>query len=125
MALSLEQTRYLQERGFEAVNGEPSSDEAFPHIILREPQQHVAPSEISYRLKPYITVETYVLPDHSAAHPSTIPASELVDFIEKTVADFSDLDGKLFHTTPGKPIRIFVTDPAWEGVAAALAAKYN
>lgn len=115
-----EQTRYLGERGFQVVQGEPSTDEAFPYVTLRDPQQFLETSEITYHEMPDYSVGTA-----EVAHPSTMDGDALVALIESTVAQSMDGEGQLFRTTPGQPIKVFVIDNAWKDVADALAAKYK
>ncbi|PIN73762.1 hypothetical protein COV20_06095 [Candidatus Woesearchaeota archaeon CG10_big_fil_rev_8_21_14_0_10_45_16] len=59
------------------------------------------------------------------AHPSTMGEDELVELIENMVGENMSLDGKLFNTKPGTPIKVYVIDPAWKAVAQKLDSKYK
>jgi len=118
--LSPEETGYLKERGFEVICDQPPSDTQFPYITLREPQQWIEQSEMTYHRTPSSSTGTIGI-----AHPSTMPNDQLVALIESSVAKNISLDGKLFQTKPGQPIKVFIIDPAWKEVADALAVKYK
>ncbi len=102
------------------VSGRPSTDEPFPYVSLREPQQWFEQSEMTYHQTPTSSTGTA-----GVAHPSTMSNPELVDLIEVSVAGGMTFDGEIFQTQPGKPIKVFVIDPAWKEVADALAVKYK
>jgi len=118
--LSPEQKQYLQERKFEIIEGRPSQEEPFPYVTLREPQQWIEQSEVSYRQTPSSSTGTM-----GVAHPSTMGEDELVELIENMVGENMSLDGKLFNTKPGTPIKVYVIDPAWKAVAQKLDSKYK
>jgi len=118
--LALEQSQYLKERGFEVVVGEPNRKEPFPYVSLQEKQPNLLSSEITYHHAIGLSTKTM-----NVLHPSTRGEDELVGIIEKFVGTNMIHDGRIFHTQPGKPIKIFVIDPAWQGVADTLVTKYN
>jgi|SRR3989344_2886135 len=117
--LTEDQQRYLYERGFEIVNGTPSSDETYPFITLREPQRFFEQSEITYHQDTWArTISAGV------CHPSNRSTDWLVQKIEEIAGGNMGLDGKVFETRPNQPIKVFVIDPAWKEVVEILANKY-
>ena len=60
-------------------------------------------------------------------HPSRTKKDLLVKLIEGLVANGMQHDGDegIFKTKPGKTIKVFVVDPAWNETARELVAKYN
>ena len=118
--LTSEQNQYIQERGFEVVDGRPTAQEPFPYVTLREPQAFSETSEMTYHKTQGSSIGTM-----GVAHPSTTSNDELVDLIESSVGGSMALDGELFQTKPGQPIKVFVIDPAWKEVADTLAVKYK
>ena len=118
--LSLKEKQYLEERGFKIIKGSPSPNEHFPYITLREPQEWELNSEITYHASPRLTGVTY-----SVYHPSNRKESDLIKTIERMTAEGMTLEGKIIHTKPGKPIKVFVMDNAWMSVAKKLAEKYE
>ena len=114
------QTQYLKERGFQIIEQQPSREQPFPHLTLREQQQFFEEAEITYHYSS--SSRTGI---GGITHPSTTPSDELINIIENAVAYGSEMEGKLYNTTPGQPIKIFVLDPAWKEIAETLAAKYK
>jgi len=118
--LTQEQNQYLRERGFCAVEGRPTRSELFPYITLRELQEFGEESEMTYHQARYVSEGT-----SGFAHPLAMPMGELVNLIERTVAENMQFEGISFQTRPGQQIKVFVIDPVWKEVADALTAKYK
>ncbi|MFH1133122.1 MAG: hypothetical protein V1735_01395 [Nanoarchaeota archaeon] len=118
--LTPEQIQYISERGFTVIEGEPPQQEAFPYLVLREPQKFYEQGSIEYRLLQGSKTISH-------GHPSGNPSDELVDVIEQAVANNIPFDGSpiWFTTTPGQPIKVFVVDPTWTQVAENLVAKHG
>jgi len=110
---------YINARGFEIVKREPAYLDSFPYLKLTSPQENGG-------LKYYHANSCGAHP-LTKMHPSVFTINSLVNTIEKLVAEDSIHDGKdgLFQTTPGTPIKIFVTDKKWLLVAKELVKKYK
>jgi hypothetical protein len=118
--LTAEQTQYLKERGFMIINNKPADSEPFPYLTLEEQFNRIYESQITYRFG-----HTGAMITSGVTHPSTMGKDELVGILEEMVGSCLPLDGKRFSTQQGNPIKVFVIDPAWNDVEAALAAKYK
>lgn len=114
-----EQQQYLQERGFELVKGVPHITAPFPYVALRDPRKDSIHSGITYHQTAFNSTEIM-----SNAHPSNKKENELVELIEKIVAEGKNDEGRSFTTQPGNKIKIYVIDNAWTAVAKKLCAKY-
>ena len=115
-----EAERYLKDRGFEVIEGKPSAGEKYPYLTLRKPQQFMTEHEITYHMGPGHTNFT-----PGIMHPSVCEESILIRQIEMDVSVNREGDGRVFSTTPGKPIKIFVMDSEWMPVATKLREKYT
>jgi len=118
--LTPEQVKYLKDRGFQIIEGKPLPNEPFPYVTLREPQHWLEQSEMTYHKTSSTSSGTA-----DVSHPKTVDKGELVALIERAVAGSMGLEGKLFNTQVGKPIKIYIIDPAWKEVAEAVTAKYK
>ena len=117
--LTSRQLRYLRERGFEVRQGTPAADEPHPYITLKKPADSVWDSEITFH-----QTDSSDTGNSELMHPYHTDKPELVEFIERLVAEDMGLEGRLYRTAPGRPIKLFVVDPAWQDTADALAKKY-
>ena len=117
--LNVEQIKYIKDRGFEVINGNPPKGEPYPHLRLRERQEHFPEGEIEYH-----TNEGGKDITKGICHPSGKPAEELVPIIEQMVANGMNKEGTFYTTTPGDPIKVFVVDSAWDQVAKRLVDMY-
>ena len=118
--LSQEQTEYLKGRGFEMVLSSPPQNEQYPYLTLRKPGEWAEDSSIRYHYNDSSHAALYGL-----IHPTIHDKDILVSIIEEVVSECKTMDGKLFTTTPGKSIKIFVLDDAWKEVAQELVSKYG
>ena len=118
--LSEMQIQYLKERRFEIIQGAPPIGEQYPYVSLREPQRIIADTSLTYH-----ETKRLVVGRIGKAHPSNAAKDDLVDAIEYIVGNEMRLDGQLFTTQPGRKIKVFVADPAWNDVGLALAERYK
>jgi hypothetical protein len=119
MSLTDDQLKYLQERGFELIEGGPNPNEAFPYVTLNKRRVNK-----NYEIS-YIMSKRAITGTDSAVHPSFTPQEKLVELIEEMVARCNILDNREFTTQPGQKIKIFMTDPAWKETVETLLAKYK
>ncbi len=120
--LSPEQKQYLHERGFEIIEGQPREDEPFPYVTLDKFDAEFKKPDISYNKTSSFSCEITI---GSVLHPLNEHEDELVEIIESAVGSDMILDGKLFYTMPGNPIKVYVINSSWNTTAQKLAAKYK
>ena len=114
------QVTYLKERGFKVVPGIPNENTSFPYVTLNRLGRFIEEAEIRFHqtaIAHTSTMESY--------HPINATSKELITMIEKVVAGAMGLEGKLFSTSSGKSIPIYVLDSAWNETAKMLEAKYS
>lgn len=117
--ISEEDQQYMRERGFEIIEGHPPRSAHFPYMVLRKFGDAVSGPEIRF------------MEDHTGGAVTGIgddlidDKDALVSEMEKIVARERRVDGKLFSTEAGKPIRVFVADPIWMDAARTFADKYK
>lgn len=119
IGLTTKQSEYVRNRGFEIIQREPTVADKFPYIVLSAPRFILEQSEISYKYSP-----SHWRATRATCHPSRQDQDFLVREIELMVGRDMDLEGELIETTPGRPIKVFIVDDAWNPIAQELVEKY-
>ncbi len=119
--LTDKEKQYLRERSFEIIYAKPTEESSFPYVVLNKLQNQMPNAGIVY----WKNRNSSAVCLGKIHHPSNTPEDSLIKTIEKVVAERMDLEGVLFTTNPGEPIKVFVADDAWKQVAEQLAAKYK
>ena len=124
-----EEEEYLKSRGFKFFCREPHDDESCPYVVIKRIEtknkygEVVFVSDIIYQETKHESWDTYK--EILGMHPSYSTEDHSVKLVERIVTYDINLEGKLFTTKPGKPIKVFVTDPAWKGALEKLVKKYS
>ncbi|MBT3835661.1 hypothetical protein HOD05_03640 [Candidatus Woesearchaeota archaeon] len=112
------QRSYIQERGFEVMEGFPGND--FPYVVLGR----LSPVNGDFAYCTSLSTSmSHVL---GRINPDTREFSNLVNLIEEAVGTSMPLDGScIFTTEPERKFPIYVVDDKWNQVAEALVARYQ
>ena len=119
-------TCYLRARGFELMDREVKTDEESPYLVLRSKEQGPVVFSYGFSIK-----DDGLYPGKKLSKvPGMCINSEFDWFmlnLEGIVASANNLKHPVSNESPikpGKSIKIFVQDSAWDEVAQELATRY-
>ena len=111
---------YIRQRGFEIVEADskPGREQELPYLLLYGHEQGPVSDMV------YHNTHTGGAISMGKITPELSPEI-FIDIVEQMVVSNRSLEGTLFNTQPGVPIKIVMLDDAWKLLAEQLVEHYS